>query len=96
MVLLDSNVYPPGHRPANYAEIRGGPGFPERRWGKVTSKPAIRKARWVSGKPGSKGSTIRAFETCHPIDAAPPAGEKMLLPRNRRSGAEGGSKQFQL
>ena len=29
-----------------------------------------------------KGSTIIAFETCHPIDTAPPVGEKMLLPHD--------------
>jgi hypothetical protein len=35
-----------------------------------------------SGKPVLKGSIIGAFETCHPIDTAPPVGEKMLLPHD--------------
>ena len=42
-----------------------------------TGHPATRGA---SGKPVLKGSTISAFETCYPIDTAPPVGEKMLLP----------------
>jgi hypothetical protein len=57
-----------------------------------TGHPARREERVE--KPVLKGSTISAFETCHPIDTAPPVGEKMLLPRDRRPGAEGGSKQF--
>ena len=35
-----------------------------------------------AAKPVLKGSTISAFETCHPIDTAPPVGEKMLLPHD--------------
>src|SRR5215831_4045513 len=35
-----------------------------------------------AGKPVLKGSTISALETRHPIDTAPPVGEKMLLPHN--------------
>jgi hypothetical protein len=35
-----------------------------------------------AAKPVLKGSTISGFETCHPVDTAPPAGEKMLLPHD--------------
>jgi hypothetical protein len=33
-------------------------------------------------KPVLKGSTISGLEICHPIDTAPPVGEKMLLPHD--------------
>jgi hypothetical protein len=46
-------------------------------------KPVIRQdARRERGNPVLKGSTISALETRHPIDTAPPVGEKMLLPRD--------------